>query len=135
MPVVLLVHTGRGSIVSVLDARVLPVDVSREEVSSWADAYEAVSPARMRTADCRQQYPVYCSPVFDAAITGIAQVSARYVHRHHGIFGPYYRPFIQQTWLQSLHRRTPQRLIGREWSSDTPPIGDFNVIDSSGMLL
>ena len=95
---------------------VMTKDLDREEFASWVRSWDELTHLRADSGDCPDTYPRnYFADVFERAVQGMGQVSARYVHRHHSIFAPFYRPLIQESWATALKRDTPMYQIGRYW--------------------
>lgn len=61
--------------------------------------------------------------MFDRALAGVAQMLARYVHRHHGVCAPFYRPLIaEELWAVHLARPPPLHMQGRAWATPSPGV-------------
>ncbi len=70
-------------------------------------------------------YPQSLHPAFDRALHSIANVVARYVHRHTTTFAAFLRPLVCESWAGGgLSRPTPRYLVGRVWAA---PTGSLHV--------
>ncbi len=109
--------TLRFELYDVLKAKVETGDISRADMDAWLLAWSQLTPMRAVRGDALTVYPPYISPVFERPLIVMGQLCARYAHRHHGIFAPYIRPFIQRSWAAALQSPTPLVKVGKHWNT------------------